>query len=150
MKFTIKRLSLLLILLVLFFIVGYNRDIIGNNPRIRNAEIDHGYSAIYTMEEIDLAMKVVLEEFGRKDWNNELIRLWYDEEMADLVVQRNRHLQERLQNETIERGDIIILFAVFDEGQGLFQPRLRQYWMWYLERDRHTGDWRITNQGKLI
>ena len=149
MKLTIKRLFLLLMLVIALSIVVYNRDIIGNNPRIRNAEINHGYSSIFTIEEIDLAMEVVLEDFVRsRDWNNELISLWYDEERADLFIQTNRHLRERLYNEEIRREDIIILFGVFDTGQGSFRPRLRQDWVWYIQRNSSTGEWRITNQGK--
>lgn len=137
-----KRFILILIIIfVLILSIGYRSINIKGN--VRNAKITIGESDIYSKEEIQDAINIVLERF--ESFPAKLIRLWYDEEKSleeseDWKIQYDAH-------------EAIVLYSDFKTyignqaiNQGFNSNQEYKNWKWILTKNNNES-WELKTMG---
>jgi hypothetical protein len=118
-----------------------------------NVEVDFGNSTFYSEVEIKSATEAVLTKF-RDFAGCDLLRLWYDEEMSDRIIQIDMSSggMNAIKSSGAEPENVIILFSDFyagpSSGGGGFNPDFKYTnWMWILIRDSKNEEWKIVAWG---
>ena len=122
--------------------------------RVGNVEITIGDSEIFSVEEINDAIELVLERFATRSFAScELLELWYDEELSERESKRRiNHSIGRFYGMSGE--NIIVLFSSFETdrrgGEQGFNPNtIYTDWIWILIRDGQDQPWRIEGWGSI-
>ncbi len=138
-----KRLSVILTLLVLVFVV----TACGNYGDISHVEIDFDSfknSERYSEAEMKTAVDVVLEWFKVNYNDCELSRVWYDERYCD------HHSEPYIEKGMTKENVIVFLsdFYVNADFYGGFEPDSNYgNWNWILTRSNAGEDWVLVNKG---
>lgn len=131
-----KSVSVCVILLLCVLMTGCG------GGRISSANIEIGESSVYTEDELDNAVYIVLDYFSEEFEDCYLTELWYDEEYSKARAEEWAKQYEAEQ--------AIVLLSEFYTGpyggDGSFNPNeTYENWQWILVRD--GGEWELKTWG---
>jgi len=117
---------------------------------VRNVQIDIGPSDKFTQEEIEEAIDSVKERFiGFR--GSLLIRLWYDEEASNHILE-GYMTAGRGRTNGVKIENVIVLLSDFETDSSVAQRGFRpnsiyRNWSWTLIRDSENDAWRVDDWG---
>lgn len=135
--------TIIALVIVGILIIAYY-EVRGRMPaRVSNARIEIETSVIFSIEEIESAIDMVIRDFAdnRDSWN-ELLEVLYSERHSNALVKRRNW----------EAGSAIVLIANYQRNSALGsnRPSTMTRWEWALIRDGPDGSWRIVASGKAL
>ncbi|MDD6145923.1 MAG: DUF4829 domain-containing protein [Oscillospiraceae bacterium] len=113
------------------------------------AEVVIGKSDLFTEEEIQAAVDLVLKDGFSKDAGATITKIWYEEESSRRAVEIYMENGMGSVNGVLEEN-VMILFSDFKTGsktQSLNPNDKYTGWRWILIRDSQDGSWKIDDCG---